>query len=528
MKKILSVSTLSFACALALLAPKSNAALLQVKPLTTNQVQLTWQSSSNLSEELQHSPNLVSWQIVMRPYPAQVTNSTLTNVLAMALPKEFFRLQFSTLTNTPVPTTPGVYPGLKLVSGGLTRSYRLFVPPSYNPTNPAAPLAVILHGHGQTADGFAALHPDLFSNAASNGMILVLPDGTLRDSTTSWMDSAPRPYEADVHDTQFILDLVNVLKCALSVDNLRVYAGGFSNGGQMVHQLGIHTTNTFAALACVAAAIAGGQGSTNPVPPPGPAFEPYPVLIVNASNDCVRPYYGGINIEGNWQSSALSAAIFWVTNNGCTTNVVNYFATTSVATNGQIFRFQTDCYPPKAANTNSLVTNSAVLARFNGCGFGKVVEFVSLTDGGHNWPDANDNVGFDANATVIAFFLQHARTNYASPIWTGLQQFSVTSPIQNGGTFSAQLTLQNPGASIIPCGYLVWLNPNLNILKFTSWNTPTGSTVVTQSIPEPSSSDVAGTEYWLVWPRMRAMSSASGTGDWSPLFLLSAWPSTSA
>ncbi len=479
MKKILSVFGMLTIGAVALLGIKADAALLQYKSLATNQVQLTWQSSSNMSEELQHSSNLLSWQIVMRPYPAQVTNSILTNVLTTSLPKDFFRLQFFALTNTPVPTTPGTHLGLKLVSGGLTRNYRLFIPQSYNPTNLVpSPLAVILHGGGQTAGEFAALHPALFSNANSNNMILVLPDSTRRDDTTSWMFNVPRPYEAEVNDTQFILDLVNVLKCALFIDNFRVYAGGFSNGGQMVHQLGITTTNVFAALASIGSTIAGSQG-TNPIVLPGPSLEPYPILIVNATNDCVRPYFGGTNIDGAMQSPAQAAANYWVTNNGCTTNSVNYFVTNVVTNFQSVGHFQTECYP--RAVTNGLVTNSAVLARFTSCGISKRVDFIALTEGGHLWPNANDNVAFDANASVIAFFLQHARTNYVAPAWTGLQQISVTSPIQNNSTFQAQITLQNPGPAIIPCCTLEWSNPNLNILKFLTWNTPTGSTVVTNN-----------------------------------------------
>lgn len=57
----------------------------------------------------------------------------------------------------------------------------------------------------------------------------MLPNATPRDNTTSWMVNPPRPYEAAIDDTQFILDLINVLKCALFIDNQRVYAAGFSN-----------------------------------------------------------------------------------------------------------------------------------------------------------------------------------------------------------------------------------------------------------------------------------------------------------
>ena len=479
MKKLLSCC--GVLCVMAAFAAKSSAALIQVQPLVSNQVQLTWQSNSNLSQELQHSPNLVNWQIVMRPYPAIATNSTTTNVQPAAASNDFFRLQFFSLTNTPVPTVPGMHTNRLLVSGRLTRTYRLFIPPGYNATNAPAPLSVIMHGGGQSADLFAALHPDLFPNAATNGMILVLPDATPRDGVLNWNNSELRPYETDIDDVQFILDLVNVLKCSLNIDNLRVYAGGFSSGGQMVHQLGEKTTNVFAALASVGASIASSQDTNTPLVMPPPSLEPYPILIVNATNDCTRTYYGGVNIDHSLQASVASAANYWVTNNGCTTNNVSYFVISLVTNYNRVFRFQTECYLPPVSNQNALVTNLAVLAHFAGCGSNKVVEVVSLSDGGHTWQDLDDNIGFDANSGVIAFFLQHARSNYVAPTWTGLQQFSVTSPIQNGDPFQAQITLQNPGAGIIPCGDLRWFNPNLNNLRFTSWNTPTGSMVETNN-----------------------------------------------
>lgn len=459
MKQYLSVGALCFAVAYSSFAQVVN---LQVKPAVSNQVQLTWLANSNYSQTLYHTTNLAApgaWTELLRPNPAPLTNAPTTNILASARPADFFRLQLDTLTNSPVPVTPGQHLGLKLTSGRLTRTYRLFIPTTYNPTNTyaASPLALILHGGGQSADLFADLHPALFSVAQSNAMILALPDATPRDDSRSWAVNPPRPYEAAIDDAQFLLDLVAVLKCELNLDPTRVYAGGFSSGGQMTHQLGARTTNTFAAFAAVGATIAEAQGTNALYWPPMP-LEPYPFLIVNASNDCVRPYYGGINVDGAQQAAALAGAVFWVTNNGCTTNVVNYFTVTAVATNRDIFRFETECYPPKSTNANALVTNTAVLARFNGCGNHKVVDFVSLTDGGHNWPDANDNVGFDANAQVLGFFLLHARSNYVASAWNGQWKIAATPVVLNGGTVNVQLTVQNPGSAILPCARTTWFN----------------------------------------------------------------------
>ena len=45
--------------------------------------------------------------------------------------------------------------------------------------------------------------------------------------------------------------------------------------------------------------------------------------------------------------------------------------------------------------------------RWPSCAPGTEVVFVTLTDGGHLWPDSGDNVGFDANYAVIEFFKRH-------------------------------------------------------------------------------------------------------------------------
>lgn len=244
----------------------------------------------------------------------------------------------------------------------------------------------------------------------------------------------------------------------------------------MAHQLGIKTTNTFAALAAVASTIAAAQG-TNPVVLPGPSLEPYSVLIVNASSDCVRPYYGGVNVDGSWQSPAQQAGIYWVTNNGCSLANVTYSISTLATNYNRISRFETDCYAPPVNNANALVTNTVVVARFAGCATNAVVNIISLTDGRHIWPDADDNVGFDANAAVLAFFQQHARAAYVAPQWNGQYEALVTSPIKNRNTFQAQITLRNPGDGIIPCGFFRWFSPHK--LKFNTWPTPVGSTVST-------------------------------------------------
>lgn len=366
---------------------------------TTNGIDLAWTAPTNYDSQVETSLSLVNWQPLWPPYAAPPVQSIRSNsyVLTNA---QFFRIRYQPLTNSPVPIVPGIY-SLSLASGGLARTYRLNLPAGYNPANPA-PLAFILHGHGQTADSFAAQHPALAQLAQSAGMILVFPQSTTYERGTGWVN-----YDTpEVNDSQFIVDLLNHLDRTLKVDRRRVYAGGFSNGGQMVHFLAARTTNLFAAYAAVASSIGGGKGDTNIVLQPPPS-EPNSILIVNATNDCARPFWGGLNDNLTAQPAAMEAVLHWTTNNHCVTSPIVSRSTNAIA---PVLRpnFGADCpetNPPPGILWTNHVTRSTWLGGTNAT----EVVFVELSDGGHLWPDAADNVGFDANAEVMAFFLRHCR-----------------------------------------------------------------------------------------------------------------------
>jgi poly(3-hydroxybutyrate) depolymerase len=277
-------------------------------------LQIVWPVSSNFDSQVESSASFLNWQRLWPPYPAPVLNGFKTNSFSVSNTFQFFRVRYGFLTNSPVPVVPDVYTSLSFVSGGLARSYRLHIPTNYNAAVPA-PLAFILHGHGQTADEFAGQHPALTQYAQAAGMMLVFPQSTSSERGTGWVDYDPAPGEPYVNDVQFLLELLEHLAATLNIDRQRVFAGGFSNGGQMVHYLGARTTNVFAAYATVGAGIGGSKGGTNIVYVPPPS-EPVSILIVNATNDCRRPYWGGSNGD-SLQAAALEQAYHWASNNLC-------------------------------------------------------------------------------------------------------------------------------------------------------------------------------------------------------------------
>jgi polyhydroxybutyrate depolymerase len=397
---------LTFACA------AEAAPLTASISLTNGNLELRWQTSSNYDSKVETAPGVRGpWSRLWLPFAAPLADDWATNVATPTNSFQLFRVRYEYLTNSPVPTAPGVHSRL-FVSGRVVRSYLLNIPNNYTNTVPA-PLAFILHGHEQTAASFAALHPDLAAAAQSAGMILVFPQSTDDEHGTGWNNFDPALGEHYVDDAQFILELLEYLDTAFYIDRQRVFVAGFSNGGQMVHYLAARTTNTFAAYAAVAASIGGSKGGTNIVYV-APPLEPNSILIVNATNDCGRPFWGGINDNGSLQPAALEAVDHWTSNNICLNApivVTNFYVINS--TNRP--NFDRDC-PDFHPAPNVLLTNYVLRTTWLGCTSWVEVAFVELTDGGHLWPDAKDYVGFDANAEVIKFFVRHCRCDHPSPL----------------------------------------------------------------------------------------------------------------
>ena len=326
----------------------------------------------------------------------------MTNVQTIASSPQFFRLLSLGLTNSPVPTAPGVYGALYMVADGIPRHYRLNIPANYNAAT-SAPLALILHGHDQTAVEFAGNHPDLATYANGSNVILVLPDSTRNERGTGWNDFDPIPGELFVNDGAFLIALIDRLSASLNVDNKRTYVAGFSNGGQMSHYMVSRTTNVFSAIGAVGSAIAGEHGTpgaliTNP-PPSGPIS----AMIVNATNDCKRPFLGGTNEDGQLMPPVAASVAHYTNANTCAPPPT---LLTNLVVSSNIFRFAATCVTNKPP-ASMAQTNLVIREWYQTCYTNTEVILYALTDGGHNWPDADDHVGFDSNFRILEFFLRH-------------------------------------------------------------------------------------------------------------------------
>ena len=261
-------------------------------------------------------------------------------------------------------------------SGGVKRSYRLYVPASYNPSVPSA-LVLNFHGFGSSA-----LEQERYSEypaaADRHGFIVATPDGT--NSPRRWYIYGERE-QGYVDDFAFVETLIDQLSATLCIDASRVYATGISNGGGMSSLLGCKLNGRIAAIAPVAGspyadAQCRGKG-------------PMPVIAFHGTDDQLVPFEGGPGGRLGLPSGAVRDNMRdWARHNGCDLTL------------------QTQRIAP-----------DVVLESYGGCKDGAGVHLYVVEGGGHTWPDARLDVGplghttHSINATELswAFFAQHVR-----------------------------------------------------------------------------------------------------------------------
>ena len=196
-----------------------------------------------------------------------------------------------------------------ILHDGLNREYLLYIPNAYDGATPA-PLMLNFHGFGGSASEFMK-EADMRSLAESNGFILAYPQGSCSEGFSHWN---PCPLEesnkSDADDFGFVEALISEISRQYNVDQMRVYAAGYSNGGMMAYGLANYNSQLIAAVASVSGTMLDCIGNTE---------HPMPVLHLHGTSDAVIPYNGN-----NYYSSTQRVLDHWINfNNTNTTPVIN-------------------------------------------------------------------------------------------------------------------------------------------------------------------------------------------------------------
>ena len=233
--------------------------------------------------------------------------------------------------------SPGVHTAITVDVDGVSRSYDLFVPTSYDPTS-LNPLVVNFHGLLGSPGGQMTFSQ--FNNSAEeHGMLVAYPAGI--GSSFNAGVCCGEASSSNVDDVGFARKLVQDVSAKMCVDPKRVHATGMSNGGHMAHRLACEAADVFASTASVA-------GVLSLVAPCVPS-RPVSIIQFHGTSDNIVSYNGIPAVPAMMQG--------WAARNGCSATSEITFA---------------------AGDTHC--------ETWPGCDDGVEVTLCTTEGGGHCWP----------------------------------------------------------------------------------------------------------------------------------------------
>ncbi len=172
----------------------------------------------------------------------------------------------------------------KMIFDEVPREYYLYAPQTYQ-AEQAVPLVLVFHGGGGHAKQIAKFS-DFNRIAEEQGFIVVYPESIDKHWNDGRITAEFEQHDAQVNDVGWIEALLEELSEHYAIDLDRVYAVGMSNGGIFTQRLAIDLSDSFAAVASIAAQIA------EPIVGHKPS-SPISVLMMNGTADPFVPYEGG-------------------------------------------------------------------------------------------------------------------------------------------------------------------------------------------------------------------------------------------
>ena len=248
---------------------------------------------------------------------------------------------------------------------GLTREYSIYVPASYDGTT-SFPLLFNFHGGGGDIASQIAI-ADMSPIADTENFIVVYPQARQDPSdgnSFNWIPKVPGTFD----DVPFISSLIDTIASSYQINQDRIYACGYSLGGDMCFELACKLNSRIAAIAPVARTMQANPDSfCSPVHPTG-------VLTILGTDDNTSPYKGLIYLGTEYYLSAEETHNYWASYNNCDIN--------------------------PTMSTVSPSVERYTWSTTSGCSY---VEELKVIGGGHDWPGSFGNMTIDSNTEIWQF-----------------------------------------------------------------------------------------------------------------------------
>ncbi len=285
-------------------------------------------------------------------------------------------------TSTPAPTIPPGDSKRTVAVDDLQRSYFLHVPPGLAADKPLPLVMVFAGGHVEVEDEGPAMDMTTGFNklADASGFLVVYPvaqgDYTaILTGLFSWNYNDCCGYDGQngIDEEAYVRGILSDLGAIARIDPKKIYASGFSNGGDFVFQLGCEMSDMFAAIAPVAGFLI-----TDPCQPK----QPVSVVQVHGLND---------NYAGDTATMMM---------NGSLTDVVEQPVEQGIAAWAQL----DGCSGAPQVEKQGVVTHTA----YASCRAGTAVELYAIEGWSHSWPSPYAFPAFSTQM-IWEFFAAHPK-----------------------------------------------------------------------------------------------------------------------
>lgn len=259
---------------------------------------------------------------------------------------------------------------------GRTRSYTVYVPANYNADSP---IPLLFNFHGGNGDISSQIFiSDMRPIADTARFIVVYPQAApdpSDDGSTNWLHKDP----SSIDDVTFVDAMIDSLSAEYNIDLGRIYACGYSLGGEFTFELACRLNERIAAIGVVARTM--GAAAYEHCAPSHPTG----VITILGTDDSTSPYDGLVFGGIQYYLSADETHAYWIGHNNADTDpIVNTLPNTNTSDGSTVEQYLWE-------NGTACVT----------------IEHLKVINGGHDWPGTFGNMDIDSNLAIWNYVSQY-------------------------------------------------------------------------------------------------------------------------